>query len=302
MLLRGSKATGTRLGRPLDAIKGAARTRLWYKGYSTPPAETATDKTKLETPPKKRLETAFSEIKLEKRYPLWSQNMNALLFSRGKLSLVPFIPSYLVGSTVPEVHTMIKNVEYAYKSLTDRFAEHDLEGMMPHLGEWAGRFLEIWKKHCDANNLTWELKSQYIVNSTGFSRAVLAVPNSMTDPELISKIQSTTSKNILSQLLKSRSSSVDVYAVYSVLLTVEETWKLKEKNSQIEVFTSPQHRPNHHIWKMGALIKKDQPPQWKIIDMDANVSKAFNTIGTQQEILNNYSVPNLPNFWMATTY
>jgi len=60
----------------------------------------------------------------------------------------------------------------------------------------------------------------------------------------------------------------------------------KKKDTGDVVFTSPEHHPNHHIWKFGRTFSKDpvKNTSWKIIDFNDCVrERIYNVLMKEQE-------------------
>jgi len=252
---------------------------------------------------KKTFETAFKNVPFPVRYGFWSQDLKPYLFQISHLSLIPFLPTSLVsGLKIPNVNSMVKDSEYAFKSLSDRFSEHDIDAILPFVSDWVGLLLQCWRRHCEENDLTWELKSQYIVNSTGLGRAFLAVTQDADRATLSTNVLNTGKSNMFRELLKARNPGATLYAVYWVHLTVEELWILRKKSTREQVFTSPEHHPNHHIWKFGTIIPEDgdSPLKWQLLDLDDQVRKRIYGIDpNQRQILEEYNVDPVM-LWQST--
>jgi len=89
----------------------------------------------------------------------------------------------------------------------------------------------------------------------------------------------------------------EFYALYWLHFAVKESWVLFDRKTGEQLWVSPEHHPNHHLWKFLVKVGKDEPLEFKIMDLDNQVRDRLALLGAPQNILQNYSDVDLVEAW-----
>jgi hypothetical protein len=223
------------------------------------------------------------------------------LLKEFKVSYAAAIPPSLFSNRrVPALHEVPIQAEYAYKALSTTFAKGDVDGMLPSCSPWAQALLKSWQRHCKENNLAWSLEVDGLVNSAGLGAQYLAVKKSDDRNQIAAQVKERLKDpSLFSEIRKATSSEYRLFGVYFVHFVVKESWKLIRGSDDGVIFVSPEHHPNHHIWKFGVEIPpKDSKEElnWVVLDFDDLVRRRVRSIRSAEEAL------GLPNVDPVTVF
>jgi len=216
---------------------------------------------------------------------MWQISQN--IWSSSTLRAIPF------PFEVPSWNKFSEQAEEAYKYLSERFAERDIEGMLPYVGSWAGVLLKSWDKFCKDNDLEWSLDPEYIASSSTLGMALLFLhpddsAKDIVDNKFYQLVGNSPIKSA-NNYGRGFEPGIDVFAVFWVHFIVAESWTLKNKITGDQMFISPEHHENHHIWRFAAQIHP-QTTSWQVMDFDEQVRQRAMQLSSLERLVLDWKV------------
>lgn len=157
-------------------------------------------------------------------------------------------------------------------------------------GPLAGTLLTSWDEHCKREKLTWTISEPRIQNVIGMSEKFFCLAEAAkTNKAFLDALvlREPNSSNFAPRFVAQMHSDTELFGVYWIHFTVKERWILKDTTTGQQLFTSPEHHSNHHLWKLFTPIPNID---WRVIDIDNQVRTRLAMLGTPKELLNKYDL------------
>eukprot|EP01121_Diplochlamys_sp_Union-15-3_P017391 TRINITY_DN6114_c0_g1_i1.p1 TRINITY_DN6114_c0_g1~~TRINITY_DN6114_c0_g1_i1.p1 ORF type:complete len:314 (-),score=53.74 TRINITY_DN6114_c0_g1_i1:60-1001(-) len=273
----------------------------------------------------KVLEKLRTEPFEQKEYPFWGRNIKEweeihlgqygsggfLKMLRTQLHLrkwTAFVPNLF------ELNTFAKDASNAYLSLSDRFADNDIQEIEARSTPWVRAVLKNWQNHCR------ELKVDKVVDSKTTAIAFLMNPTDINQKKRHSvlgrksaylpqvdhgnrlfhfpgsaAVSTVSYEDFFDHI--SETKSYDSYLVAWAAFDVKENFTIVDNSTGTKTRITESRYPTRHLWKFGASLKSNQQQfSWQVLDIDFLVAEKLKVIREKHNMVVD-TLPMEEEFW-----